>query len=765
MFQKKNYLRNSLLNFRGALKKAEIIPANLNRIMPAKGVKPIRIPVVQHNYFIMKKIMCLNIAIYISLTSLAQDTTLLTPVEVTAVRATEIAPVVKTNMNKVDIAARNTGQDIPYILQYTPGLLAFSDAGNGIGYTGLRIRGSDASRINFTINGIPYNDAESQGTFLVNIPDIASSTGSIQVQRGVGTTSQGTGSFGGGVHISTNEIDKEPSVVLSNTFGSYGSMKNTLLLNSGLYKKKFLADIRLSNVQSNGYIDRAETDLGSIYAALAWMNEKNSVRFNFIHGKERTYQAWNGVDETTLKDNRTYNSAGTEKPGTPYENEVDNYRQTHYQLFYNRTISNKWRANLTLFLTRGKGYYEQYKAEQTLAEYGIDGITNEPDPVLVSDLVRRLYLDNYYYGSVFSFQHKITKRDVTLGGGVYQYDGDHYGKVIRLITPEQKFDHNWYNNTAYKTDASVYGKWTEKITPKLYTFVDIQLRSVDYTIHGFRNAPQVNQENNFLFLNPKIGFTYRTGGSKIYFSVAKGSKEPNRDDFEASIDETPLAEHLYDFETGIEQTFKKGKVAANFYYMHYKDQLVLTGKINDVGAYTRTNIPKSYRVGIELEGAYAIHKKINVLSNISFSSNKIKNFTEYIDDYDNGGQIEYVYEKTNISFSPSVTGMWMIQYKPVKALTLELSGKFAGDQYLDNTSNKNRQLDAYYVQDVRVEYNFKLKGVKNIQAFAHVQNLFSSYYEPNGYTFSYVYGQSLITENYYFPMAPIQFFVGVNLKL
>lgn len=712
----------------------------------------------------MKKLICLSLTVCTTIHLFAQDTTLLAPVEVTAVRAAEIAPVVKTNLNREQIAARNTGQDIPYILQYTPGLLAFSDAGNGIGYTGIRLRGSDASRINFTINGIPYNDAESQGTFLVNIPDIASSTGSIQIQRGVGTTSQGTGSFGGGVHISTNEIQKESSVSFNNVFGSYGSMKNTLLLNSGLLKNKFFGELRLSNIESDGYVDRAESNLGSLYAALGWITKKNSLRFNFIHGKERTYQSWNGVDETTLKTDRTYNSAGTEKPGAPYNNEVDNYRQTHYQLFYNHALTAKWKTNLTLFLTRGKGYYEQYKADVTLENYGIDFITTGGQEVLYVDLIRRLYLDNYYYGGIFSFQHKSEKRETILGGGLFQYDGKHYGKVMQVIIPATPLNHKWYNNTAYKTDGAVYGKWSEKVSNKFYTYVDVQLRSVDYNINGFRNAPQVKQKNKFLFLNPKIGLSYHNGTNKVYLSVAKGSKEPNRDDFEASLSETPVAEHLYDFETGIEKTFKKGKLSANFYYMHYKDQLVLTGKINDVGAYTRTNIPTSYRMGLEMEGAYQMHKKVSMLANISFSSNKIKNFTEYIDDYDNGGQITNVYEKTNISFSPSVTGMWMLQYNPIKVLTIELSGKYAGEQYLDNTTNKNRKLDAYYVQDVRVEYNFKLKGVKSLQAFAHIQNLFSTYYEPNGYTFSYIYDQTLTTENYYFPMAPIQIFAGINIK-
>lgn len=714
----------------------------------------------------MKRILTLLVSGFSSLYVFGQhDTTeLLTPVEVQAILASDNTPVVKTNFTRQSIAQKNNGQDLPFILQSTPGLVAFSDAGNGIGYTGLRLRGSDASRINFTINGIPYNDAESQGTFLVNIPDIASSAGSIQVQRGVGTSSQGTGAFGGGIHISTNEIIPVQSFSLQNTVGSYGSLKNTFQYNSGIIKNHFLADVRLSHIKSDGYVDRASTKLGSMYAGLVWMNAKNSVRFNYIHGKEKTYQAWNGIDAETLKNDRTYNSSGTDKPGKPYDNETDNYRQTHYQLFYNRTINKNWKSNLTLFLTRGKGYYEQYKADEFLDDYGIYGVIFNNLPITETDLIRRLYLDNYFGGAVFSLQHKNPKRDVIVGGGFNYYDGKHYGIVTNLITPSEKIHHQWYYNTAYKNEASVYGKWTENLKNGWHTYADLQLRKVNYTIHGFRNAPTVHQQNDYLFLNPKAGISYRYNKHKWYASIAKGTKEPNRDDFEAEENQTPSPEKMYDFEVGYEHIAKKSRLSANLFYMHYIDQLVLTGKINDVGAYTRTNIPVSYRMGIELEGRFQLHSNIYATVNLSFSNHKIKNFTEYIDDYDNGGQIINHYSKTDIAFSPNTTGMWMLRYQPAKSWGIELSGKYVGDQYLDNTSNDGRKLDAYYTQDIKLDYETSFGFVKSLKAFVQVQNVFSTLYEPNGYTFSYQYNQQLTTENYYFPMAPAQFFAGLLLN-
>ena len=693
------------------------------------------------------------------------DTSFLQPVEVTAIRATDKTPVAKTNLSRKEIEKNNIGQDLPFILNLTPSVVVNADAGNGIGYTGIRIRGTDASRINITLNGIPYNDAESQGTFLVNIPDFASSAGSMQVQRGVGTSTNGAGAFGGSINVSTNEIITEKGLELNNTFGSFHSFKNTLLLHSGIFKKHFTLDGRLSTIRSDGYVDRASARLQSFYTSAAYVNKNNSLRLNVFSGSEKTYQAWYGVDETKLDIDRTFNSAGTEKPGTPYDNETDNYKQTHYQLFYNSKLNDYLKANVAAFFTKGKGYYEQYKAEALLESYGLPNYKEGNNVITTTDVVRRLWLDNNFFGSIFSLQYQQSKRDLIIGGGVNKYQGRHYGEIkwaaVQAAVPAM---HRWYNNTANKTDASVYAKYTEKLGSHWQSFIDLQFRNVNYSILGFRNSPALGVKNKYSFFNPKAGLTYSNKITQVYFSYGRAAKEPNRDDFEASIMEQPKAEKLNDFETGIEQKHSNYSWSVNLYYMSYKNQLVLTGKINDVGAYTRTNIGSSYRAGTELQAGVKINKWLSASANTTLSKNKIKNFTEYVDDYDNGGQQTKLYKKSIIAFSPSVISALSLNIVPVKSVEIILNGKYVGRQYLDNTSQKSRSLDAFYTQDARISYTWSNAKIKAINVFMHVNNIFSDKYEPNGYTFSYIFGGKQTTENFYFPMATINWMAGLNIK-
>lgn len=694
------------------------------------------------------------------------DTSLLQPVELLALRAGEKTPVAKTNLSKTEILKFNTGQDLPFILNQTASVIVNADAGNGVGYTGIRIRGTDASRINITINGIPYNDAESQGTFFVNIPDIASSAGSIQIQRGVGTSSNGAGSFGGTINIGTNDLVTRPGLELNNSAGSFHTFKNTLMLHSGLLAKHITLDARLSNIRSDGYIDRAASRLSSFYTSAAYTASNYSMRLNIFSGNEKTYQAWYGINEHTLDTNRRYNPAGTEKTGEPYDNETDNYRQTHYQLFFNAKFSTHLKANVALFLTRGKGYYEQYKAGAALGDYGLPNYNDGTNIITETDLVRRLWLDNYFYGTVFSLQYQQNKTTVIAGGGWNKYDGSHFGEIswagIQAAVPP---GYKWYDLPAGKTDLSGYIKWTQKLSEHWQTFADMQVRSVGYRINGFRNNPSLTISNDYLFVNPKAGITYSNKNTQVYLSYAHAGKEPNRDDFEAGATSKPKAEMLHDFEAGIERKAKKGDWSVSVYYMLYRNQLVLTGKINDVGAYTRTNIPVSYRAGLELQGRYNFNKWITVNGNISFSSNKIKNFTEYIDDYDNGGQQTKFYKKTDISFSPAITGGGSVNIFPFRNAEVNIIGKYVGRQFLDNTSNRNRSLHDYYVQDIRLGYDVKLKNIKSMQLFLLTNNVFSEKYEANGYTFSYFYGGKNTTENYYFPMATINVMAGLNIRL
>jgi len=687
----------------------------------------------------------------------------LSPVELKAIRAGANSPFSKTNISKEAIEKNNLGQDLPFLLSQTPSVVINSDAGNGIGYTGIRIRGTDATRINVTLNGIPYNDAESQGTFFVDLPDFSSSTGSIQIQRGVGGSSNGTGAFGASINLSTNEINKEAYAELNNSFGSFNSWKNTLKAGTGLHNG-FSTDVRLSRIGSDGFIDRASSDLKSLYFSQAYRSKKTGLRLNIFSGKEKTYQAWYGISQADLDaGNRTMNYAGTEKPGDPYKNEIDNYTQTHYQLFFDQQFSDKLHFNTALFWTRGKGYYEQYKAEDDYADYNMPYPMTGTGTVYTSDFIRQLWLDNDFYGNIFSLQYKHKKVQATLGGSYTKYEGEHYGKIIWASEGLTAID-SWYDLNALKNDLTLYLKQQTQLNEYWYLYYDLQFRNIKYNINGFRNNPAIRVNNKFNFFNPKLGITYSKNNWKAYLSYSIANKEPNRDDFEAGTSQQPKPERLYDTEAGIERTGKKYSWSIGAYYMRYKDQLVLTGKINDVGAYTRTNIPDSYRAGVELQGAVALNQQFNITGNLTLSQNKINRFEEYIDDYDNGGQLKNNYSDVTIAYSPAVIGSAIINYLPVKKLEISLQNKYVSKQHLDNTENNNRVLDAFFVQDFRVDYRINKKLPKEINIIGQVNNILNVKYEPNGYTFSYIYGGSFITENYYFPMAGINFMLGLNLK-
>jgi iron complex outermembrane recepter protein len=686
------------------------------------------------------------------------------PVEIRAIRASDRAPFTKTNILKKDIEKLNLGQDLPFLLNQTPSVVINSDAGNGIGYTGIRIRGTDATRINMTINGIPYNDAESQGLFFVNLPDFASSVNNIQVQRGVGTSSNGAGAFGATINFSTNEINTSPYAEVNNSFGSFNTWKHTVKAGTGLLGDHFTLDARLSRIKSDGFVDRAFSDLSSLYLSGAWLSAKTSLRFNVIAGKEQTYQSWNGIPESFLKDNRTANSAGTERPGEPYENETDNYRQDHYQLFLNHEFSKQLSFNTAFFLTKGKGYYEQYKAEESYAAYGLPDFVQGNDTRTETDLIRQLWLDNEFFGQVFSLQAKGKTTQFTLGGGWNRYNGNHFGKVI-WATAGVPDGYKWYDHDAYKTDLNLFGKLQQRIADGFEAFADLQYRRVLYNLDGFRNTPSVKIRQTYDFINPKLGITWFTDKHQVYASWSLGQKEPNRDDFEAGQAQLPKHEVLHDFELGFEGKDQLASWGATLYYMRYKDQLVVTGKINDVGAYTRVNIPKSYRLGLELQGRAVLHQAVNVAGNITLSRNRISEFTEYYDDYDNGGQKTVNHKNTDIALSPAITAGVVVNILLVKNLEISLPGKYVSRQYLDNTSNKDRSLDAFYVQDARMSYTLKKTFFKEINVLFQVNNVFNKMYEPNGYTFSYQYDASLVTENYYFPMAGTNFMVGLNVKL
>lgn len=704
----------------------------------------------------------------------------LKPVEVNGIRATDRMPFAKTNLNKQSIEKMNTGVDLPFILNQTPSVVVNSDAGNGIGYTGIRIRGTDATRINMTLNGIPYNDAESQGLFFVNLPDFTSSVNSIQIQRGVGTSSNGAGAFGATLNLSTNEFNEKAYAEVNNSFGSFNSWRHTVKAGTGLLNNHFTIDARLSFINSDGFIDRANSDLRSFYISAAYLNKKSSLRFNVFSGKEVTFQAWNGIPEAKLNgdiaalQNHYWNNIGVLYKNTQdsinlfnpnnnrtyntflYNNQTDNYQQDHYQLFFNHELNKAWNLNTAFFLTRGRGYYEEFRTDVDLADYGL--ATSQ------SDIVRQLWLDNWFYGTTYSLQYKKNKDLFTVGGAYTRYKGLHYGKVIwsEVFVPK---DYRWYDLDAYKNDFSVYAKYQRRMAQRWELFADVQYRNVNYTLNGFRNNPALKIDNDFNFINPKLGISYADGNGWLGFaSFSVGNKEPNRDDFEAGAAQQPKHETLFDWELNIEQRKANYNWSVTGYYMRYKNQLVLTGKINDVGAYARINIPESYRAGVELQGAVKPSSWFNAAANLTFSSNRVLNFTEYTDDYDNGGQKENFFKSAPLSFSPALVGGATVNFIPVKNSELSLLSKYVSRQYLDNTGNKARSIDAFFVTDLRAAYTLKTKLAKEIILSFQLNNLLNAMYEANGYTYNYIFGGQTIVENFYYPMAGRNFMMGVNIK-
>jgi iron complex outermembrane receptor protein len=686
----------------------------------------------------------------------------LPPLEVKAIRVSEQAPFAKTNISKAQIALNNVGQDLPFLLDNTPSVVVHADAGIGVGYTGIRIRGTDATRINFTLNGIPYNDPESMGTFFVNIPDFSSSVNSIQIQRGVGTSTNGAGAFGASVNLMTNDYNPSSYLSLQNTSGSFNSFKNNLVFGSGLLNNKFTIDGRLSSIMSDGFIDRANSNLKSFYLSSTYWGEKSSLRLNVFSGKEKTYQAWYGVPQELLATNRTFNPAGTEKADAPYENQTDNYTQTHYQLFYNNNINSHWKWNTAFYLTTGKGYYEEYKAGVNFSDYTIDitGKMNVP-----ADLVRRRWLDNHFYGQIAALSYVDSLNDLTMGGGWSVYDGLHFGTLPYLNKIFAPDNYRYYDNDALKKEMNTYVKWERKFTKQFKSFIDLQYRYVNHQMNGFTKNTNLTIERKFNFFNPKMGLTYQAKNIFYYTSVAVANKEPNRDDFEASINEQPKKEQLVDWETGLEFKKPKYSINANVYYMDYKDQLVLTGKINDVGAYTRTNVPKSYRAGIELQLKYALNKKYSTSYNITFSQNKIKEFTEYVDDYDQFTQVAIQHRNTNIALSPSLTTNRTFNWRPNDKFSFFWTSKYTSKQFLDNTENKTRILDSYFINDINAHWTLLNKSKFTMLLQLYANNVLDVKYAPNGYTYSYIYEGSVTTSNNYYPMAGRNYWISLKIDL
>ncbi|WP_238395304.1 TonB-dependent receptor [Mucilaginibacter sp. 14171R-50] len=716
-------------------------------------------------------------------------------VTVTATRAGKNSPTAFTNLSKKDLQKNNFGQDLPYMLAQTPSVVVSSDGGTGIGYTGIRIRGSDGTRVNVTINGIPLNDAESQGSFFVNLPDLTSSVNNIQVQRGVGTSTNGAGAFGGSINIQTATRRDTGYTDIGTTVGSYNTMKNTVSLGTGLLGGHFSVDGRLSRIKSDGYIDRASSSLRSFFLSGAYYGKNSTLRLNVFSGIERTYQAWNGVPDyiigdDTRKDNRTYNELGLMSDGNFYKDQVDNYQQNHYQLLYDQKLSDKLSFSGALHYTKGFGYYEEYKNDADVTDYNLTPVVIGGTAITNTDLVRRLWLNNDFYGVTYALKYQAQSNlNFTLGGAYNRYSGAHYGNIIYTkesagIPP----NYEYYRDDADKNDFNIFGRGEYKVG-NATLFADMQYRRVYYSFLGFdRNLNNVQQNATLNFFNPKAGITYEFDEhNNIYASIAVGNHEPNRNDYtESTPASRPKAENLKDFEAGYRISGDGFKGGINLFYMLYKNQLILTGALNDVGGATRINVDNSYRAGIELDGSIKITNQLSWAANATISTNKIKDLNialaSYDDDYNPLAPVTQSFKKTDIAYSPSLIVGSEIAYSPVKNGSIAFISKYVSKQYLDNTGNinpagystspdvannpyaVNRLLKAYFVNDVRLSYNIHTQAIKNINLGLLVNNVFSKKYEANGATYPEVDSGTLVNYNYYFPQATRNFLASVTFS-
>ena len=667
---------------------------------------------------------------------------------VKAVRVQPNAPITHSNLTKKDIRKRNLGQDIPVLLNYLPSVVSSSDAGAGIGYTYLRVRGSDATRVNVTINGIPYNDAESQGTFWVNLGDFASSVESLQLQRGVGTSTNGSGAFGASLNILTDGISENAGGEIANSFGSFGTRKHSIKFTTGLLNDHFEFAGRLSKIYSDGYVDRAFTDLKSYYLQGNYVDKNTIVKAITFGGKEKTYQAWYGLSKDQLEEDRTQN------PYT-YDNETDNYWQDHYQLHWIETLNANWSTNIGLNYTRGKGYFEQFKDGRSAADY--NNLINED-----SDVVVRRWLDNHFYVANANVTYKKNSLELITGISYSDYTNDHYGEIIwgSDLASGTNIRDRYYLSISDKSDFSIFSKATFRMSEKLQAFLDIQGRFVNYTTTGLTSdrAP-IDVDERFDFFNPKLGFTYTLNpGNSLYVSYARANKEPNRNDFESNAVDVQH-EELNDFELGWRHESDRLRLNANVYYMQYNNQLVLTGALDNVGEYLRENVDKSYRLGLELDASIVLTEQLSLISNFALSKNKIQDLTINRDD-----AVQNLND-TNIAFSPDLITTHALEYAPNTKFRAALIGKYVGEQYLSNTDTEASKLDSYFVTDFNFTYTLPVNNVFDSIVFTGmVNNLLDLKYVDRGYTYLDTWSGPTATEiQGYYPQATRNFLLGMTL--
>ena len=700
-----------------------------------------------------------------------QDTTKIQALEqvyLNGVRVAADSPITHSNLTKQDLAKRNLGQDIPVLLNYLPGVVTTSEAGAGVGYTGSRVRGRDATRVNVTINGIPYNDSESQGTFWVNLPDFASSIESLQLQRGVGSSTNGSGSFGASLNIDTDRSSKEAFAQIANSYGSFDTRKHSVKFSTGLLNDRVEISGRVSNITSDGYIDRASSDLKSYFLQGSYKTDNTFIKALVFGGREVTYQSWFGIDEQTLSTNPTFNPAGmySDEDGTVrfHQNQVDDYDQDHYQLIWNERYNNNWSTSATLNYTKGSGFFEEYKEDASLDFHGLLPITIDGETSAESDLVRRRWLENNFYALSANAHYKDENWDTTTGVFYSYYQGLHFGEVIWATNfTGPNLGDRYYSGTGDKHEFTTFSKASYKINNSWSVFGDLQMRIVNYKTAGL-TSDKVNMivDEQYEFFNPKFGASYSLNqGNQLYVSYGRASREPRRSDFEQGVF-TP--EILDDYELGWRFTGKNNTLSANLYYMDYKDQLVLTGQLDDSGGFIRETSGNSYRAGLEVEGDFKVLQQLHVRPNIALSSNKNKDYTTSRD----GALVNL--GTTNISFSPSFIAGNSIDYSPKQNLQIALLSKYVGEQYLGNIDSQTSKLDAYFLNDFSVNYTItKLSFAKSLVLQGLVNNIFDVKYISNGYFYTYdddfsTPGTVTTIEGAgFYPQAGINFLVGATL--
>lgn len=712
---------------------------------------------------------------------LERTATLAGEVVVVGLRADGRTPATYTNISGEELSARNLGQDLPFLISLTPSVIVSSDAGAGVGYTWMKIRGSDDTRINVTLNGVPLNNPESHGVWWVNTPDIITSVDNMQVQRGVGLSTHGAGAFGATISLQTNDLRETTYAEFENAFGAFNTLKNTASFGTGLLKGKWAFDGRLSRISSDGYVDRASSDLKSFFLSGGYYGQKTVLKAITFSGTEKTYQAWNGVPGHLLETNRIYNPSGFyfDSDGNPqfYENETDNYQQDHFQLHLSHAFTPGLTGNAALHYTKGKGYYEQYRYNERFSRYNLPNVVVGEQTISRSDLIRRRWLDNDFAGVVYALHYNtFAALSMTLGGGYNIYNGDHFGEIIwARYAQHASMGHRYYDNDALKKDFNTFVKTSYELLPGMNLFADLQYRRVNYTFEGpawvLGEVLPLDQQVNYNFFNPKAGINWSFSPSgTVYAFAGIGNREPVRRDFtESSPESRPRHETMRNLELGYRYKGKRALLATNVYLMDYKDQLILTGQINDVGGFTRTNIDNSYRAGLELEAGFIFSQQLSWQGNATLSRNKIDLFVEYSDAYDTDwnwmGVAEHEYRNTDIAFSPSVVASSIVSYQPVKDLLLSFSSKYVGKQYIDNTMSQDRMLKAYFVNDFRVNYVFRPGVFRELELILQLNNVFNELYETNAWIYKGMVGQELVTiEDGYFPQAGRHVMLGINLK-